>query len=321
MQHKIPVTILSGFLGSGKTTLLNRLLTEYQDEQLALIVNEFGEIGIDDKLLLRTDEEIIEMNNGAICCVLRDDTTKTLLKLVENKDRQFDRVLIETTGLANPIPIARAILEKPALKDKFKLESVVIMVDASNVLDQLHTTQEAKEQIAAADVIVLNKIDLADERTIAATKMKLRSINPIARIVETQNAEVTLDDLRSEEKDRSFVTDLAPAHHDHDDEVTSFVLEADAALDFNKVTQWIGETIMLNSDKLMRYKGILAIAGKNERFVFQGVHQHFEHRKDRVWKEGEDRKSQVVMIGKDLDEAKMREAFAKLVIDEDKSAS
>lgn len=313
MEHKIPITILSGFLGAGKTTLLNRLLTEYHDEQLALIVNEFGEVGIDDKLLLRTDEEIIEMNNGAICCVLKDDTTKTLLKLIENKDRQFDRVIIETTGLANPIPIARAILEKRALKDKFQLEAVVVMVDASNILDQLHATQEAKEQIAAADIVVLNKIDLADERTIASAKMKIRSINPIAKLIETEKSNVKLDELRIDEKDRSFVTELAPEHHHHDDDVTSFVLEANVPLDFNKVTQWIGETIMLNSDKLMRYKGILNIAGKEERFVFQGVHQHFEHRKDRAWHEGEERKSQVVMIGKGIDQAAMREAFEKLI--------
>jgi G3E family GTPase len=315
-MNRVPVTLITGFLGAGKTTLLNNLLTQSQDEKLAIIVNEFGEVGIDDKLLLRTDEEILEMNNGAICCAVRNDTVKVLTKLVENKNVQFDRVIIETTGLANPVPIARAFLDKPALEEKYKLDSIVTMVDASQILPQLSATPEAKTQIAAADVIVLNKIDLTDERTIAVVKQRLKQINPMATIHETTRSELSAKHLRPSDANQTFVREYTDENHEHghDDEVTSFVLTDHRPLDLEKVTRWIGEFIMLNSTNLLRYKGLLNINGFDDRFVFQGVHEHFENKSERPW--GDDKRtSQVVIIGKDLDRNAFEESFATLAAD------
>jgi G3E family GTPase len=315
-MNRIPVTLITGFLGAGKTTLLNNLLTQSQDEKLAVIVNEFGEVGIDDKLLLRTDEEILEMNNGAICCAVRSDTVKVLMKLVENKDRKFDRVIIETTGLANPVPIARAFLDKPALEKSYKLDTIVTMVDASQILPQLSATPEAKTQIAAADVILLNKIDLADERTIAVAKQRLKQINPMATIHETTKSNLSAEHLRPSDANQTFIREYTDENHEHghDDEITSFVLTEHRPLDLEKVTRWIGEFIMLNSPNLLRYKGLLNVKGFDDRFVFQGVHEHFENKSERPWGNDE-RTSQVVIIGKDLDRDAFEASFKTLAAD------
>jgi G3E family GTPase len=313
MNKKIPVTLITGFLGAGKTTLLNNLLTQLQDQKIAVIVNEFGEIGIDDKLILRTDEEIIEMNNGAICCVVRNDSVKVLLKLTENKNLNIDRVVIETTGLANPVPIARAFLDKPALEKFYELDSIVTLVDASNISAQLKETPEAKTQIAAADVILLNKIDLADDQTIAMASHELKRINPLATIHKTTKSDLTLDKLQADSTNQTFIREYTKEDepHSHDSEITSFVLTNEEPLDLEKVSHWIGEFIMLNSKDLLRYKGLLNIKDMEERFVFQGVHQHFENRKDRPWGDNE-RLSQVVIIGKGLDKKAFEESFSKL---------
>ena len=313
-EQKIPVTLITGFLGAGKTTLLNNLLTEFHDEKIAVIVNEFGEVGIDDKLLLRTDEEIIEMNNGSICCAVRTDTVKVLLKLTERKDLKFDRVIIETTGLANPIPIARAFLDKPGLSSRYKIEAIITLVDASQIGQQLKSTSEAKAQIASADIVLLNKTDLADERTIAMAKHDIKRINPLATIHLTTKSDLNLETILKAQHNQTFIQEYTDedTEHEHNDEVTSFVLTSDKPLDLNKVSHWIGEFIMLNSQQLLRYKGILDIQGSDERFVFQGVHEHFENRKDRAWGD-EPRLSQVVIIGKNLDRESFEKSFANLV--------
>lgn len=313
-MKKIPVTLISGFLGSGKTTLVNTLLSEKQEEKIAIIVNEFGEVNIDEKLILRTDEEIIEMNNGAICCVMRDDTTKVLLKLIENKELTFDRVFIETTGLANPIPIARAFLDKPALKERYTLDMIITMVDTSHISEQILHRPEAKDQIAAGDVIILNKTDLVDDQTMATAKARIRNINPIATLLETTNAHVSFKELQAQSHHQTYIHEYTNEDHHHEhDETMSFVLSTDKPLDLQKVAHWIGETIMLNAEHLMRYKGILNIQGMDERFVFQGVHEHFENRKDRKWKEDEPRKTEIVLIGNNLDTSLFQESFNQLI--------
>ena len=316
MSKKIPVLLITGFLGAGKTTLLNHLLTQLSDEKVAVLVNEFGEVGIDDKLLLRTDEEILEMNNGAICCAVRNDTVKVLLRLTERKDLVFDRVIIETTGLANPVPLARLFLDKPMLAEKYSIEAIVTLVDASQVVRQLRDTPEVKTQIATADVVLLNKIDLVDERALAVAKHSIRRVNPLAVIHETTRSELTLETLVEASREQVFLNAHTHEddHHDHDDGVESFVLTADTPLDLEKVGRWIGEFILLNSEKLMRYKGFLDIKGMEERFVFQGVHEHFENRRDREWGDQE-RVSQVVVIGKDLDRDAFETSFGDLVAD------
>jgi len=313
-KKKIPVTLITGFLGAGKTTLLNNLLSQLHHEKIAVIINEFGEIGIDDKLILRTDEEIIEMNNGAICCAVRTDTIKVLLKLTERKDLHFDRVIIETTGLANPVPIARAFLDKPALSERYEIDAIVTLVDATQITKQLKSAPETKTQIASADVILLNKIDLADERTVAVAKHDIKRINPLATIHLTRKSDLTLETLLSTKRDQTFIHEHTHEDetHDHDSDITSFVLTATEPLDLEKVSHWIGEFIMLNSANLLRYKGLLDIAGMDERFIFQGVHEHFESRKDRPWGTDE-RLSQVVIIGRNLDKEAFKESFRVLV--------
>lgn len=309
---KIPVTILTGFLGAGKTTLLNHLISQTKHERVALIINEFGEVGIDDKLILRTEEEIIELNNGVICCAFKTDTTKSLLKLVENKGLQFDRVIIELSGVANPIPLARLLLSKPELIERYTLSGIVTVVDAGRIASQLQSHPEAKEQIAAADVILLNKIDLAEARTLGAAKMAIRNINPIAAVHEVTRGEITVDAL-FQAFEHTFVTEHTHSDdHHHDSELASMVLEASKPLDLQKVSQWIGE-LLLNHENLVRYKGLLDIAGFNERFVFQGVHELFENRKDRPWAASDDRKSQVVLIGRNLNKQELQDSFNTLI--------
>ena len=309
---KIPVTILTGFLGAGKTTLLNHLISQTKHERVALIINEFGEVGIDDKLILRTEEEIIELNNGVICCAFKTDTTKSLLKLVENKGLQFDRVIIELSGVANPIPLARLLLSKPELIERYTLSGIVTVVDSGHIASQLQSQPEAKEQIAAADVILLNKIDLAEARTLGAAKMAIRNINPIASVHEVTRGEITVDTL-FQAFEHTFVTEHTHSDdHHHDSELASMVLEADKPLDLQKVTQWIGE-LLLNHENLVRYKGLLDIAGFNERFVFQGVHELFENRKDRPWAAPDDRKSQVVLIGRNLNKQDLQDSFNTII--------
>jgi len=307
-MKRIPVILVTGFLGAGKTEFLNNLLTEYSDERLAIVMNEFGEVGIDERLLLLTDEEVVEMNNGAICCAVRGDTQKVLLKLVENRDKEIDRVVIETTGLANPVPIARMFFEKPALREKFELDLIVTVVDASNIVAELDDTAEAKVQLMSADVVLLNKSDLVGARELAEARMYIRNINPLAVIHETVKSKIGLAELTKSDAAQTFVQEFShDGEHSHHDDVQSFVLESRVPLDLAKVSRWIGEMLILNGEKLMRYKGILDIAGREKRFVFQGVHMYFENREDRDWREGEERVSQVVVIGRDIN----REEFAR----------
>lgn len=316
MSH-IPVTLITGFLGAGKTTLLNRLLNDFHGRRVAVVVNEFGDVGIDDQILPEGTGATVTLSNGAICCAALGDTANALVQLLELKrEGELERVFIETTGLADPFPLVKAFLNRPSLAKAYALDSIVTLADAFHLEGQLAETKEAAEQLAAADIVLLNKTDLVAPADLRRLEETIRQHNEHVRIVRTVRSEVPLDVLfapntsgRAYERAPGFAQD----RHGHNPAVMSVALKESQPLVLDKVSRWVAETLLLNGDKLMRYKGILHIAGKEERFVFQGVHHHFETLPDRPWKDGETRQSDVILIGRDLDRTLFERTFAACV--------
>ena len=317
-KPQIPVTVLTGYLGAGKTTLLNRLLTEEHGKRYAVIVNEFGEIGIDNELVVDADEEVFEMNNGCICCTVRGDLIRIIGNLLKRKGR-FDAILIETTGLADPAPVAQTFFVDDEVKAVAKLDSIVTVVAAKNVLAPLDASPEAAEQIAFADVILLNKADLVPEPELASLEARLRGINPTAIIHRTERCAIPpteVLDRRAFDLDRilaiepAFLDDDA---HEHDDAVTSVALRETRPIDVNKFNQWIGTLLREKGQSILRSKGILDLKGSPNRFVFQGVHMLMEGDDGKIWGRDEMRDSKLVFIGRDLDGMDLKAGFAACV--------
>jgi G3E family GTPase len=312
MISKIPVTVITGYLGAGKTTLLNRILSEKHDKNYAVIVNEFGEIGIDGSLVVGADEDIFEMSNGCICCSVRGDLIQTVDNLLAS-GRQLDAIIIETTGLADPAPVAQTFLQEENVRSKTQLDAIVTVVDAKHLTKELETSREAKEQIAFADIIILNKVDLVSD--INSLKALVESINPLANLYETNHCQIDLNLLLSQNAfalDRNLVRDpnfLKSHHHHHDSDVQSFSLQADRPLDrqlFFSWMQWVLEHFGMD---MLRTKGILSFANEDERFVIQGVHQLIEGVAQRPWTADEPRTSQLVFIGRNLPQLIIEEGF------------
>jgi G3E family GTPase len=309
----IPVTVLTGYLGAGKTTLLNRILSEEHGQKVAVIVNEFGEIGIDNQLVVDTDEEIFEMNNGCICCTVRGDLIRIISKLVQRRD-QFDRLVIETTGLADPAPIIQTFFVDEDVQNLTYLDAVVTVVDAKHI-SQHWDADEAVEQIAFADRILLNKIDLISPAELDILENRIRQMNAMAKIYRTQNSAVDLNSIlgvNAFDLDRALEIDpgfLGEEAHVHDETVGSISLVADGSIDVGKLTTWISELLKTQGPDIFRMKGILNITGNDCRYVFQGVHMIFDGRLDRPWKVTETRQNQLVFIGRNLDEQNLRTAF------------
>ncbi|AIK36866.1 MULTISPECIES: CobW family GTP-binding protein [Bacillus] len=314
----IPVTILTGFLGSGKTTLLNRILSEEHGKKLAVIVNEIGQIGIDNQLIMNVEEEIMEMTNGCLCCTVREDLLVALKQLLDVKAEgkmDFDGLVIETTGLANPGPIIQTFFLDPVIQSAYKINGVVTVVDSYHIHKHFEKGLEAKEQIAFADMVLVNKLDLVGEEEEKELLTELQGINPTAKLIPTTNCEVDIPVLLEIQtfKTRDTLEIYPHKEHHHLEGVKSFVLREERPLDLQKLNEWMSAVVQELGEYLYRYKGILSIDGVDCRIVFQGVHTLFAASYDREWQEGEERVSEVVFIGKDINKEWFQEHFKECV--------
>jgi G3E family GTPase len=346
-SEKVPVTVLTGYLGAGKTTLLNRILSEPHGKKYAVIVNEFGEIGIDNDLVVGADEEVFEMNNGCICCTVRGDLMRILDGLLRRKGK-FDAIIVETTGLADPAPVAQTFFMDDNLGRKTKLDAIVTVADAKWLNERLKDAPEAKNQIAFADVILLNKTDLVSPDELRDVEARIRGINPYAKLHKTQRAQIPLDavlDRNAFDLDR--ILDLEPAflegdehdhdhehghehgdhHHDHgpkdhkhgglkhyhDEEMQSIALRTDKLLDPDKFFPWVQDLVQKEGPSILRSKGILAFKDDDQRFVFQGVHMILDGDHQRPWGKDEKRESRIVFIGRNLPGKKITDGFESCI--------
>jgi len=343
--EKVPVTGLTGYLGAGKTTLLNRILSEPHGKKYAVIVNEFGEIGIDNDLVLGADEETFEMNNGCICCTVRGDLIRIIDELMRRKGK-FDGIIVETTGLADPAPVAQTFFMDENIGRKTKLDAVVTVADAKWLNERLKDAPEAKNQIAFADVILINKTDLVSPDELSDVEARIRGINQYAKLHKTERAKIPLDAVLGRNAfDLDRILDLEPAfldsdHNDHErghghedhqahdheahangglkhyheEEIQSISLRTEKPLDPDKFFPWVQDLVQKEGPSILRCKGILAFKDDDERFVFQGVHMILDGDHQRPWKKDETRESRIVFIGRNLPRKLITEGFESCLI-------
>jgi len=312
---QVPVTVLTGYLGAGKTTLLNRILSEQHGKKYAVIVNEFGELGVDNDLVVNADEEVFEMNNGCICCTVRGDLIRIIEGLMKRKDK-FDGILVETTGLADPGPVAQTFFTDDDVKAKTRLDAIVTVIDAKHFFGQLEQGSEAEQQVAFADVILLNKTDLVSADELKKVEDRIRGINRYARIFHTQKSQIELEAILDKGafdlgRILEFEPDFLHSGHDHhhEDEVRSLSITADRPVDPDRFQKWMGALLQIKGADIFRSKGILAIDGAPRRYVYQGVHMMMDSAWGTPWKDGEKRSSKLVFIGRNLDGDNLQRGF------------
>src|SRR6202012_784196 len=347
-MEQTPVTVLTGYLGAGKTTLLNRILSTPHGKKYAVIVNEFGEIGIDNDLIVNADEEVFEMNNGCICCTVRGDLVRILDGLMRRKGK-FDAIIVETTGLADPAPVAQTFFMDEQVGAKTRLDAVVTVADAKWLKDRLKDAPEAKNQIAFADVILINKTDLVSPGELAEVEARIRGINPYAKLHKTERAQIALNEVLGRNAfDLDRILEIEPEflegdghdhhhhdhdhghdhHHDHDhdhahhhgglkhyhdEDMQSISLKTDRPLDPDKFFPWVQNLVQTEGPNILRSKGILSFKNDDQRFVFQGVHMILDGDHQRPWKADEKRDSRIVFIGRNLPGKKITEGFESCV--------
>jgi G3E family GTPase len=319
-QDLIPVTILTGFLGAGKTTLLNRILTEQHGEKIAVIENEFGETGVDNDILVKdAKEQIVEMNNGCLCCTVRGDLVKILGDLSKKRRQgklKFDRVIIETTGLANPSPVAQTFFIEPSVHDQYLLDAIVTVVDAKHADRQLDQHDEARAQVGFADRILVSKTDLVDEEKSKSLMERLRRMNPRAPQEKVHMGKADIKDILDIRGfNLSSVLEIAPEfltsdHHEHDDDVKSFVWKDPRPMNMEKIETFLSLMAQNYEQELMRYKGVLNIQGEPRRMIFQGVHGMMGGSPGKPWAPGEARESVMVFIGRGIPRRLFEEGLA-----------
>ncbi|MHB0991831.1 MAG: CobW family GTP-binding protein [Burkholderiales bacterium] len=313
---KIPVTVITGFLGSGKTTLLNYVLSQQHGRKVAVIVNEFGEVSIDGQLIVKdANEELIEFNNGCLCCTVRGDLVKTINEL-QQRAGMLDAILIETTGLADPAPVASIFFVADGIREGARLDSFVTVVDAVNIEKNLEQNHEAQEQVVFADIILINKSDLVSDETITLIERRIRLLNPMASMHRTTHGVIDLAKIldtnafQLEAKlqvDPTFLNDL---EHEHDTAVSSIVLREPQLIDMNRFMAWITPLLQEQDNAVFRTKGVFNAQGFNQRIIFQSVRMLTTMNRFTDWEPNITRGTEYVVIGRNLDRDALQAGFA-----------
>jgi G3E family GTPase len=317
LHNKVAVTIVSGFLGAGKTTLVNHLLQAAPSSGIGVIVNEYGEVGVDGDLIVASERPVLEIRNGCICCTVRTDLVAAVKDLLGREDLALERLIIETSGLADPAPVLQSFLADADLLESTELESVVCVIDAVHFHAQIGNPI-ADEQLAFADLILLNKLDQVEWSDILVIEQTIKRMNPTAAIVRAVRSVVPVDTVLGQRRfDLPNLLEIEPAlltdahDHEHDASIVSCCVEADTALDPGLFNAWIGELVAARSADLLRMKGILRFAGEARPFIFHGVHMLLECRPGRLAQDGLPRTSRLVLIGRNLDQPVLQQALLR----------